>query len=192
MCELVCQSFNLHTDSLCSVTAGSRACRHILEAQLAYVWTRCSSTPTQKAGSHEGQVVSSGNSPRLAWGTGANNFTSMQSCITAKRRGRLELEQCKTKESRDLLSAAFCCRLIKKEMGSGRTCKQEVVYDYSLSGYKQQIILGLLCSLHFSHYDFYYHNKCFPSLTALSESDSYELISPGQDRLNITMCQKGI
>lgn len=50
-----------------------RAHRPIPEQRLAYVWALCSSTATQKAGrpcSHEGQVVSSGISPRLSHSLG--------------------------------------------------------------------------------------------------------------------------
>lgn len=69
----VCQDPNLHTDILCSVTTGPGARRPIPEQRLAYVWALCSSAPTQKAGgpcSHEGQVVSSGISPRLSHSLG--------------------------------------------------------------------------------------------------------------------------
>lgn len=52
-----------------------------------------------------------------AWGTGANNFTSMQGYITAQRRGCLELAQCTTKEARDLLSAALCCCCLIERAG---------------------------------------------------------------------------
>lgn len=64
-------------------------------------------------------MVSSGISPSLASGTGANSFTSMWSCITAQRRGRLELTKYKTKETRDLLSTAFC-RCLTKRAGLGQ------------------------------------------------------------------------
>lgn len=120
---LVCRGPNLHTDVLCSVTTGPRARRPIPEQWLAYVWALCSSTPTQKAGgpcSHEGQVVSSGISPRLSHSQGdrcKQLHLHAGAVLQLKRRGCLELVQCATKEAGDPLCAAFCCCCLIKRAG---------------------------------------------------------------------------
>lgn len=95
---------------LCNHRAGSTH-RPIPEHWLAYVWALCSSTPTQKAGglcSHEGQVVSSGISPRLSHSLGDRckqlhlhtglHYSSKErlswTCATRNKRGQGPFVRC--------------------------------------------------------------------------------------------------
>lgn len=135
---MVSEGPNLHTDTLlCSVTTGPRTRRPIPEQWLAYVWALCSSTPTQKAGgqsSHEGQVVSSGISPRLSHSSGDRcKRLHLHARPHNSSKGEAVSNLCAAQQKRP---GTFCLLLsavvvLLKEQSPGTAFQQEVVSRYS-------------------------------------------------------------